>query len=177
MLSLKNDEAALRRMMDYVKALGLAFFSCSVEPSALPLLERFLKEYDLRAAIHHHGPEDKTWPGPRSIWEAIQPLDPRVGLCLDAGHCHRAGEDPVDAIHRYRPRLFDVHLKDSAAEAGKQDIPVEMGRGKMDLRAILTALIGSGYRENVWLEYEKDPNDPVPASPSRPVMFADSCAA
>ena len=39
---------------------------------------------------------------------------------------------------------------------------MEVGRGKLDLRHILTALIEVGYRENVWFEYEKDPNDPMP---------------
>jgi len=37
-----------------------------------------------------------------------------------------------------------------------------MGRGRLDLRSMLTSLIDSGYHENVWPEYEKDPNDPVP---------------
>jgi len=161
-LYLKNDEAATRRMMEYVRAHGLSFFSCSVEPEALPLLERLVKEYDFRAAIHNHGPEDKTWPGPRRVWEAIQPLDERIGLCLDVGHAWRAGEDPAEAVHRYRSRLYDVHLKDSLADVGAKDDAVEMGRGRLDLRNILTALIATGYRENVWLEYEKDPNDPVP---------------
>ena len=161
-LYLKNDEAAARRMMDYVKVHGLSLFSCSVEPAALPLLERLVRAYDLRAALHNHGPEDKTWPGPESVWKAIAPLDPRIGLCLDVGHAWRAGEDPAEAVRRYRGRLYDVHLKDSVAEVGARDVPVEMGRGKLDLRHILTALIETGYRENVWLEYEKDPNDPVP---------------
>lgn len=161
-LSLKNDEGAMRRMMDYVRAHGLTFFSCNVEQGALPLLEQLVKEYDFRAAIHNHGPEDKVWPGPRSVWEAIQQLDERIGLCLDVGHSYRAGEDPAEAARRYRSRLYDVHLKDSVAEAGQSDVPVEMGRGKLDLGNILTALIETDYRENVWLEYEKDPNDPVP---------------
>jgi sugar phosphate isomerase/epimerase len=160
-LYLKNDEAAMRRMMDYVGALGTRFFSCSVENGALPLLERLVKEYDFRSAIHNHGPEDKVWPGPRRVWEAIAPLDARIGLCLDVGHSWRAGEDPGEAVRRYRSRLYDVHLKDSVAEVGKEDIPVEMGRGKLDLGNILTALIETGYRETVWFEYEKDPNDPV----------------
>jgi sugar phosphate isomerase/epimerase len=160
-LYLKNDEAAMRRMMDYVGALGIRFFSCSVEQGGLPLLERLVQEYDFRAAIHNHGPEDKAWPGPRRVWDAIAPLDARIGLCLDIGHSWRAGEDPVEAVHLYRSRLYDVHLKDSVAEVGKEDIPVEMGRGKLDLRNVLTALIETDYRENVWFEYEKDPNDPV----------------
>ncbi len=160
-LYLKNDEPAMRRMFDYVKALDVPLFSCSPEPAALPMLERLVKEYDLRAAIHNHGPEDKVWPSPREVWQAIQPLDSRIGLCLDVGHSYRAGVNPVDAIHQYRARLFDVHLKDSLAAIGAEDIPVEIGRGLIDERAILTSLIETGYDQTVWFEHEKDPNDPV----------------
>ena len=161
-LALKNDEPAMRRMFDYVRTLGVPLFSCSPEPAALPLLEKLVKEYDLRAAIHNHGPEDKTWPSPDEVWRAIAPLDARIGLCLDVGHSFRAGVDPTGAIRRYRDRLYDVHLKDSTAPVGAEDIPVEVGRGHIDQRAILTALRETGYRHTVWFEYEKDPNDPVP---------------
>lgn len=161
-LYLKNNEAEMRRMMEYVRILGVPLFSCSPEPAALPLLERLVKEFDLRAAIHNHGPEDKVWPTPQSIWRAIEPLDSRIGLCLDVGHSYRGGEDPVAAIQHYQSRLYDLHIKDSLADVGKPDIPIEMGRGKLDLRAVLAALIGTGYSQTVWFEYEKDPNDPVP---------------
>lgn len=159
---LKNDEAAARRMMDYVKTLGVSVFSCSPEPAALPLLEKLVKEYDLRAAIHNHGPEDKSWPSVAGVLAAIAPLDARVGLCLDVGHCYRSGEDPAEMVHRGKKRLYDVHLKDSLAAVGEsKDEPVEMGRGKVDLRAIVAALGAVGYRHGAWLEYEKDPNDAV----------------
>jgi inosose dehydratase len=161
-LYLKNDEPAMRRMFDYAKTLGVTYFSCSLEPAALPLLEKLVKEYDLRAAIHNHGPEDKVWPSPDLVWQAIQPLDKRIGLCLDVGHAWRAGTDPAAAIRAYRERLYDVHLKDSAAAVGQEDVPVEVGRGHIDQRALLTALMEIDYRENVWFEYEKDANDPVP---------------
>jgi inosose dehydratase len=162
-LYLKNDEPALRRMMDYVGALGVPLFSCSPEPAALPLLNRLVQEYDLRAAIHNHGPEDKSWPSVAGVMAAIAPLDPRIGLCLDVGHCHRSGEDPVEMIRRSRDRLYDVHLKDTLASVGQQsDTPVEMGRGKLDLRAILGALQEVNYHHAAWLEYEKDPSDPLP---------------
>lgn len=161
-LYLKNDEAAMRRMMDYVKTLGVPLFSCSPEPAALPLLEKLVREYDLRAAIHNHGPEDKSWPSVAGVMSAIAPLNARIGLCLDVGHCYRSAEDPVEAIHRHHARIYDVHLKDTIASVGQQkDVPVEMGRGKLDLRAILAALVATGYSHSAWLEYEKDPNDPV----------------
>lgn len=161
-LYLKNDEAAMRRMMEYVTAHGLSLFSCSPEPAALPLLEKLVREYDLRCAIHNHGPEDKSWPSVVGVMSALAPLDPRLGLCLDVGHCHRSNENPVEMIHRFKDRLYDVHLKDTLAGVGDtKDTPVEMGRGRLGLGAILDALVAIGYQHGAWLEYEKDPNDPA----------------
>jgi sugar phosphate isomerase/epimerase len=161
-IALKNDEPAMRRMMDYVKILGVPLFSCSPEPAALPLLEKLVKEYDLRAAIHNHGPEDKSWPGALTVLTALGSVDSRIGLCLDVGHSYRAGEDPITIIRQHAGRIYDVHLKDSIAAVGQDDVPIEMGRGKLDLPAMLRALIEVGYSGGLWLEYEKDPNDPVP---------------
>lgn len=161
-LYLKNDEKEIRRMMEYVKTLGVPLFSCSPDPASLPILEKLVIEYDLRAAIHNHGPEDKSWPSVRGLMERIESLDRRIGLCLDVGHSHRSGEDPGEMIRSYSRRLYDVHLKDTSAEVGRHgDVPIEMGRGMLDLKGILAALRETGYAENVWVEYEKDPNDPV----------------
>ncbi|MFZ5493796.1 MAG: sugar phosphate isomerase/epimerase family protein [Verrucomicrobiota bacterium] len=161
-LYLKDDEPAMRRMMDYVKAHGLDFFSCSPEPAALPLLEKLVREYDLRCAIHNHGPEDKSWPSVGGVLQALKGVDERVGLCLDVGHCYRSGEDPGEMIRRHHTRIYDVHLKDTVAAVGdRQDTPVEMGRGRLDLHAILRTLVEVKYSHAAWLEYEKDPNDPV----------------
>jgi sugar phosphate isomerase/epimerase len=161
-LNLKVDEPAMRRMMEYVKILNLSLFSCTVEAARLPLLEKLIREYDLRAAIHNHGPEDKIWSSGQSVLTALQGRDERIGICYDVGHAFRTGEDPAAFIRAHHARIYDVHFKDSLAEVGHEDVPVEMGRGKMDLRAVLAALIESRYSANVWLEYEKDPNDPVP---------------
>lgn len=159
---LKNDEAAIRNACEYTRTLGLSLMACSPDKEALPLLERYLKQYNLRAAIHNHGPEDKVWPAPIDVWQAIQPFDERIGLCLDVGHAFRAGADSAEAIHNYRARLYDIHLKDTIAPVGTEDIPIEIGRGVIDQRPILKALIETNYRGMVWFEYEKDANDPLP---------------
>ncbi len=159
---LKNDEAAVRNACEYTRALGVSLMACSPDPDALPLLERYLKQYDLRAAIHNHGPEDKIWPTAQEIWRAIQPFDERIGICLDVGHDFRAGANPAEAIYNYRSRMYDIHLKDTIAPVGTEDIPIEIGRGVIDQRPILKALIETGYREMVWFEYEKDAQDPLP---------------
>jgi len=161
-ITLKNDEAAVRGACEYARKLGVPMIACSPEPEALPLLERYLNQYDLRAAIHNHGPEDRLWAAPRDVWEAVKDRDPRLGMCLDVGHAFRSGADPADCIRRYRDRLLDVHLKDSTAAVGAEDVPVEIGRGYLDQRAIVRALREVGYGRMVWFEYEKSPDDPLP---------------
>jgi sugar phosphate isomerase/epimerase len=162
-INLKNDEAQMRQAFEYVRTLGAPVFSCSPAREALPLLDRFVKEYDVRAAIHNHGPEDRTWPSPHEAWQAIQAFDPRIGLCIDVGHAHRAGAVPAETIRAYRSRVYDIHLKDSLAAIGaRDDIPVEIGRGRISQRPILTALMDIRYLGTVWFEYEKDGDDPLP---------------
>jgi sugar phosphate isomerase/epimerase len=48
--------------------------------------------------------------------------------------------DPAEAIRACAPRLYDVHLKDLAI-LDRPNNGVEMGRGVLDLRAILKALV------------------------------------
>jgi sugar phosphate isomerase/epimerase len=160
--TLPNDEKEVRNVFDYARILGVPVLACSPEPAALPLVARCVQEYGIRAAIHNHGPEDKVWPSPHEVWKAVQPYDVRLGLCIDVGHAFRAGADPADCIRRYRERLYDLHQKDSIAAVGTEDTPVEVGRGRIDQRAILHALIETGYANMVWFEYEKDASDPVP---------------
>ena len=71
-----------------------------------------MKEYDIRIAIHNHGPEDKLLPSPLDVLKAVKNMDPRMGCCIDIGHAVRAGTDVVEAIHEIGPRLFNMHIKD-----------------------------------------------------------------
>lgn len=155
-VNLVNDEAATRRAFDNVRAAGLSTMTCRPEPAALPLLERFVKDYDIRLAIHNHGPEDKLYPSPFEAMRLIDKLDARIGVCVDVGHTMRAHVDAADAIRRCAPRLYDVHLKDTLALPGTlSDMPIEVGRGQMDIASILRALIEINYTGAVAFEYER----------------------
>lgn len=159
---LLNDEAKCRKAFENVKAAKMATMVCKPELAALPLVERLAKEYDQRLAIHNHGPEDDVYRSPEDVWKAIEPLDARIGLCLDVGHAMRAKADSVAAIRRYASRLYDLHLKDSLAEPGSPtDIPTEIGTGRMDIRGILRALREIKYSGVVAFEYEKSGVNPV----------------
>lgn len=161
-VNLTNDEAKCRKAFENVKAAGMATMICKPDPAALPLVEKLAKEYDQKLALHNHGPEDKTFPTPQSAFDAIKSLDARIGLCIDVGHTMRAHGDPAAEIRKYAARLYDLHLKDSAAVPGTlKDIPVEMGAGTMNIRAILQALLDIKYTGVAAFEYEKVGGNPV----------------
>jgi len=160
-ITMKNDPVDVRRAFEYARDIGVPTIVCSPDPDSMKILDTMVKEFDIRIAIHNHGPEDKRFPSPYDIWTAVQPYDKRVGLCIDVGHTARAKVDPAEAIGKCRERLYDCHLKDidSTAPNGKT---IEGGRGVLDLRSIFRALLDVHYLHLASFEYEKDENDPVP---------------
>jgi len=158
----KNEDADIRAQFDYVKRAGIGVIVAGdPTPETLPRIENLAREYDIRIAIHNHGPEDKLWPSPLDILKDIRGLDPRIGCCIDVGHTVRAGTDVVEAIRAAGPRLFNMHMKDLASFADK-DSQVAVGEGKMPVREIFQELIAIRYNGFVDLEYEIKADDPMP---------------
>lgn len=158
----KNDENDIRSKFEYCKRAKIpVIVAGDPAPATLPLIEKFVKEYDIRIAIHNHGPEDKQWPSPLDVLNAVKNMDPRMGCCIDVGHTVRAGTDVVQAIHAVGPRLFNVHMKDLTDFHDKQS-QVAVGDGKMPVPEIFQTLIATNYKGFVDLEYEIHPEDPMP---------------
>lgn len=158
----KNDEADIRSKFEYVKRAGIGVIVAGdPTPQTLPKIEMFAKEYDIRIAIHNHGPEDKSWPSPLDVLKAIKGMDPRMGCCIDLGHAARAGTDVVQAIREVGPRLFNIHMKDLTSFQSKES-QVAVGEGIMPVKAIFEELIATKYQGFVDLEYEVFPDDPMP---------------
>ena len=160
-----KDEASIREKFEYARDAGIPTIVCSPDKATMPILDKLVKEYDVKLAIHNHGPEDKSWPSPYDVWEGVQSFDPRIGLCIDVGHTARTGVDPVEAIRKCASRLHDIHIKDiSDATAGSKSKPVELGRGVLDLKGILQALLDVKFAGHLGLEFEKNLNDPIPGT-------------
>jgi sugar phosphate isomerase/epimerase len=157
----KDDDNDIRSKFEYVKAAGIPIIVGSPTKEVLPRVEKFVKEYNIKLAIHNHGPEDKQWPSPLDILAAVKNMDSRIGCCIDVGHTMRTGTDPVEAIRKVGTRLFDVHMKD-LAESKVKESQVAVGDGVMPVRAIFRQLADMKYPGNVDLEYEIMENDPMP---------------
>jgi len=157
MKSVEEVENAFR----YAKAANMKVIIGVPNHNLLMLVEKKVKETDIKLAIHNHGPGDEIYPTPEVVYNKIKALDCRIGLCIDIGHVKRLGLDPVQNIVQFADRLYDLHLKDvdmAAAEGNS----VEFGRGVIDLPAVLKALRQINYSGVMAMEFEKDADDVLP---------------
>jgi sugar phosphate isomerase/epimerase len=158
----KDEDADIRTKFEYCKRAGIGVIVAGdPTPETLPRMEKFVRDYDIRVAIHNHGPEDKMWPSPLDVLKAVRGMDPRIGCCVDVGHTARAGTDVEQAIREAGPRLFNIHMKDLTSFESK-DSQVAVGDGIMPVRKMFEALIATKYQGFVDLEYEIYPDDPMP---------------
>ena len=156
-----NDEAEVHHTFDYAKTAGMKVIIGAPKPELLGLVNKKVGEYEIKVAIHNHGPEDKLYPTPESVYKMIKDLDGRIGLCIDIGHTQRAGIDPSEAIERFAERLLDLHIKDVSA-ATAEGTTVEMGRGVIDIPKVVRKLLKLNYAGIASFEFEKDEKDPLP---------------
>ena len=188
-LALESSEPDIKAVVKKVEAQGLELYGCGVvymqneeevdqafryaraggmeviigvpNHELLEYTNQKVQEYDIKLAIHNHGPGDELYPTPQSVYERIKDLDPRMGLCLDIGHTQRSGIDPSEAAEKVADRILDIHLKDVTA-ASAEGGPVEIGRGVIDIPRFLRTILEIGYTGIASFEYEKDPEDPLP---------------
>src|SRR5215471_8764556 len=156
----------LRPQFEYAKNAGLPMMVCAPTKENIKFVEALVKEYNIRIAIHNHGPEDKHFPTPESVLEVVRNLDKRCGLCMDIGHSARTGADIVKAAANAGDRLFDMHVKDLSDPTRKDlatGVPsqVDIGDGKLPFPALFKQLKKMGYQGCVNMEYEINEKDPI----------------
>lgn len=151
------DASMNRRKFLFAKKLGAACLSVNPEPESFDNLERLVDEFGIMAAIHNHGPGaryDKV----SDTLNAVKGRHPLLGACLDTGHALRSGEAPHEVIEQLGERLLSLHLKDW--ELGAEE--TALGEGDLDLEKTIAALRAVNFSGFICMEYELDPEDPVP---------------
>jgi sugar phosphate isomerase/epimerase len=164
-ITMRNDTpeetATLRKDFEYAKLAGFPVIVAAPSIKSLDAVEQLAKEFQIRIAIHNHGPEDKFFPSPYDVYKHIKNRDKHLGLCVDIGHTWRAGTDPTKAVLELRDRVYDLHVKDLRNQKDK-DSQVIVGKGAIDFPGLFRALIKIGYTGHVGLEYEINADDPLP---------------
>jgi len=160
-ITLPNDAVQIKKDFEYAKNAGFPLIYVDPDPAALDTIEQMAKTYDIKVAIHNHGPENKNWPRPQDAYVAVKSRDQRLGLCIDIGHTLRTGTDPAQACRECKDRLYDMHVKDLKVKTDK-DSQTEVGRGVIDFPGLFRTLIDIGYQGQVGLEYEINAKNPLP---------------
>ncbi|GAB4410149.1 MAG: hypothetical protein OHK0021_19770 [Bryobacter sp.] len=155
----KEDDADIRFYFEYAKNAGMPLIVAAPTTRVLPMLEKFVKEYDIKIAVHNHGPEDKYFPSIRDALKLMKDMDPRMGVCCDIGHESRSGNDILESMEIAGPRLLDVHMKDLKDPMGKSS-QVPVGDGVLPIVAIFKLLMKMNFQGYANLEYEIDGHDP-----------------
>jgi sugar phosphate isomerase/epimerase len=157
----EDDPRGLKYYFDYAKMCKMPMIVAAPSFAVLPDVEKLAKQYDIKVAIHTHGPEDKYFPAPPVVLDRVKNMDPRMGVCMDVGHSMRAGVDVVEMIDKCGSRLLDMHFKDLKSKTDK-DSQCEVGRGVMPVVAIFKQLKKVRYQGCVNLEYEINADNPLP---------------
>ena len=155
---LSPDEA--KRAFDYCAELGVPTFSgVPVEKGQdgkvrgsrkmCEAVAALADEYRINFAIHNHGANPKTgnpmvYPTAVDTWELIKDLSPRIGLCLDIAYTEADGYDAAAIIRRFAPRIYDVHLRDTAIKSNGSS-GAAAGDGTIDYVKVLRALKDVGF--------------------------------
>jgi len=171
-----KDAAKLRSRFEFAKRLGVkTVVGVPYEPTdekdswskrrgsrtLLLEIDKLVKEFDIRYAIHNHGPKSpEMYPDVEYGWNLVKDLDPRVGFCIDVGWEYGCDKDPAETIRKYGARIFDAHIKNF--EIGKPNgVSVPLPRGKIDLVKVFQAFADVGYAGVCSLEYERDFKDNI----------------
>jgi inosose dehydratase len=158
---LSNREEEIRAAFQYATEAGIPTIVACPDPASLDTVEKLAKEFDIRVAIHNHGPGDKRYPSPLDVMKLIQDRDAHLGVCIDVGHTVRLEQDPVEVIRACAGRLYDFHIKD-VTQAAAKGVATEVGRGIIDIVAVLKTLIELKFSGHLALEYEIHADAPLP---------------
>jgi inosose dehydratase len=157
-----KDHEANRKLFEFAKKIGVRVITANPTPDSYDSLEKLVAEYDIRIAIHNHGPGalfDKL----DSVKKAVAGRHKNFGACVDCGHFIRSGEDPVKCVLELGDRVFGVHIKDEKEANTSRSANVVIGKGHLDVVGLFKALRKVKFPADgsLALEYEANPKDPI----------------
>ncbi len=156
-----KDDAANRKVFEFAKRAGIRNITANPTPDSFDSLDKLVAEYNIRIAIHNHGP-GALYDTIASVKKAVKGRHKLIGACVDTGHFIRSKEDPVKAVHELGPRVFGVHMKDEAKQE-KKSHNVVIGSGHLDVLGLFKGLKKVGFPADgsLSLEYEANPANPI----------------
>lgn len=142
-----------------------AHFKVDSFTTAIPATQKLCDEFGIRIGIHCHG--GYCFGGSPDVLEHLMKLgSPQIGLCIDTAWCLQIGPGqgkPVEWAKKYAGKVYGVHYKDFVFDRAGQWTDVVVGEGNLDLPAFVKELDAGGFDGMAVIEYEANPENPVPA--------------
>ncbi|MCA9060050.1 MAG: sugar phosphate isomerase/epimerase [Planctomycetaceae bacterium] len=156
-----KDAAENRKIFEFAKKLGTPCITADPDLDSFDSLNELVKEFDIRVAIHNHGPTHR-YNKAIDVLRVIEGRDERIGACADLGHYIRSGQNAPEVIRLLKGRLYGIHLKDFAEMKDKTK-GVILGKGHLNVEEVFTELHLAGFPANgaLSLEYEENPQNPL----------------
>jgi inosose dehydratase len=156
-----KDHAANRKLFQFAKAAGFRNITADPAPDSFGSLDKLVEEFDIRIAIHNHGPGHR-YDTLEHVQKAVKDHHKHIGACVDTGHVLRSAEDPVKWIAELAPRVFALHIKD-VAERQDRTHDVVIGKGHLDVEGMFRGLKKISFPSDgsLSIEYESNPDNPV----------------
>jgi len=157
-----KDHEANKRLFEFGKKIGVRVITADPTPDSFDSLDKLVAEYDIRIAIHNHGPGHR-YDKLDSVVKAIAGHDKRIGACVDCGHYLRSGEDPVKCVLTLGERVYGVHIKDEKETNTPKSANVVIGKGHLDVVGLFKALRQVKFPADgaLSLEYEANAENPI----------------
>jgi inosose dehydratase len=156
-----KDHEANRKLFDFAKRANFKTITADPSPDSFDSLDKLCEEYQVRIAIHNHGPGHR-YDKLGDVQKAVKDRHKLIGACIDTGHTLRSDEDPVKWAAELGPRVFALHIKD-VKERKSQTHDVVIGTAHLDLVDLFKTLRKIKFPSDgsMSLEYESNPQNPI----------------
>lgn len=132
---------------------------------AIPKVRKWCQEFSLKVGIHCHG--GYMFGGSPDVLSHLIALgQPEIGLMIDTAWAMQIGPgrgNPVEWVETFGEHISAIHYKDFTFASNGQWKDTVVGEGNLDLRAFNAALKRKNLHPLSIIEYEADPDNPVPA--------------
>lgn len=133
--------------------------------AAIPKIRKWSREFGIRVGLHCHG--GYMFGGSPDVLHHLIGLGgPEIGLCIDTAWAMQIGPNrgnPVKWADEFAGQIYGLHLKDFTFDPNGQWHDTVVGEGNLDLKGFHTALTKNNFDGMAVLEYEAEPENPMPA--------------
>ena len=161
--AIPGDEAGCRQVFEFGRKMGVETFISEPPPESLDMIERLCNEFDIKLAIHNHGPKQSPiyWQ-PEGILKVCKGRGKRIGACPDTGYWIRSGIDPIEGIRKLGDRVLTIQPHDlSTRSEDAREVP--WGTGKADFKQLVLELHRLGIQPTLFgVEYSDNYSDNLP---------------